>query len=118
MLASALVVNNLYKRFPTYWWTPADLSKVGKKDVVKVSEAEKGRAGSDSSEGSERRVGQEEFDTREKKLAKGVHEEAELRIVIEEGRIVVPDWMSLSSWQVSVLEEFQGKLRDAKLDGK
>lgn len=28
MLACALLVNNLQRRFPVYWWTPEDLSNV------------------------------------------------------------------------------------------
>lgn len=138
MLASAMLVNNLYKRFPLYWWTAADLSKLDKSDVVTVNEAEKAdaRSGSDSSINSASDVGMtknaqpqavrngsdatyvghdqsEQFKTVEEKRQRNIHNDPELKVQIEVDRIVVPDWMSLSQWEVEVLEGFQTKLRDA-----
>lgn len=140
MLASAMVVNNLYKRFPLYWWTPADLSKVGtgEKDIVSVKDVEKGKLETDSQsnmfsdsetefetiqQAAEPRTqsdpakarshDSEILDTSEKKQLRRIHEDPELKIQIEVDRIVVPDWMSLSQWEVDVLEGFQTKLKEA-----
>ena len=50
MLVSALLLNNIFRRFPIYWWTPADLTEAhkqrwtadkGRKDVEKASQAMK-----------------------------------------------------------------------------
>lgn len=144
MLASAMLVNNLYKRFPLYWWTPVDLSKArfGKDDgeIVTVGDVEKGIAESESSFSlhSVSDVGLEKnaapppaalaktrsdahtnsdershYDTIEKKRLRNIHDDQELKIQIEADRIIVPDWMNLSQWEVEVLEGFQKKLRDA-----
>jgi len=136
MLASAMLVNNLYKRFPLYWWTPTDLSRKGEEDVVRVGDVEKGdgefgsidsasdtdlkknvqtppeRIGSDVA-GFSHHEG-EQCDTAEKKRLKNIHDHVELKVVIESDRIVVPDWMGLSQWEVEVLETFQGRLRGQK----
>jgi len=134
MLASAMLVNNLYKRFPLYWWTPANLSKTNEEDVVRVGDVEKGdgesgsidsasdadlkknvhtppdRIGSDAAQVSHHEG--ELCDTAEKKRLRNIHDNPELKVVIESDRIVVPDWMGLSQWEIEVLEAFQGRLRD------
>ena len=137
MLASAMLVNNLYKRFPVYWWTPADLSRTNEEDVVRVKDVEKGDADTKSDSGSIdsasdaglKKYAQtppetnrsdaghvshhegEQLDTAEKKRSRNVHDNPELKVVIEGDRIMVPDWMGLSQWEVQVLEEFQERLR-------
>jgi len=143
MLASAMVVNNLYKRFPLYWWTPVDLSGMRKgPDVVSVRDAEKadeartdsastiggasdatlagnavGRTEKESSVGEGEvhvsRPGGEQFDTTEQERVRNIHEDPELKIQIEVDRIVVPDWMSLSQWEIEALEGFQTRLRES-----
>lgn len=143
MLASAMVVNNLYKRFPLYWWTPMDLGSLGRPDVVKVKDIEAGdgqgeaksdgassinsgsdvglkknaqfspgRAGSDAANVSHHEG--ENYDTSEKKRLRNIHDNPELKVQIEMDRIVVPDWMGLSQWEIEVLEGFQTKLRQTR----
>lgn len=136
MLVSAMLVNNLYKRFPLYWWTPVDLAQLGGKEkVVSARDAEKADAQSDSTSASSSSIkkgGQSEpqrtgsdaaaashdegrerrFDSSEKKKARNIHDNPELKIQVEMDRIVVPDWMSLSDWEVEALEGFQNRLRE------
>lgn len=37
MLAAALILNNIQRRFPVYWWTPEDLTKRRRPDVERTS---------------------------------------------------------------------------------
>lgn len=132
MLSSAMLVNNLYKRFPLYWWTPVDLAKLnGKQDIVTVKDAEKADSGSSivSSEASFKkppyqpsaRNGSDApaFSHREgaqldeeQRRQKKIHADPELKVQIEFDRIVIPDWMELSQWEAEVLEQFQSRLRE------
>ena len=133
MLASAMLVNNLYKRFPIYWWTPVDLSKSGEDEIIGAKDEEKAETRSDSdstlrgssdtepAKDSQLPNGSADVNTvshtREKHLSdeerrlRNVHANPELKVQIELDRIVVPDWMTLSQWEVEVLEGFQAKLR-------
>lgn len=133
MLASAMIVNNLYKRFPIYWWTPIDLKKLSDSKIVRVGDVEKGDARSESDLQSESDAGlkdnmriqrvrtgsdmpevehQEDHLDLTEAQQRNIHNQAELKIQIEEDRIIVPDWMQLSQWEAEVLESFQKKLRE------
>ncbi|KAK5946467.1 hypothetical protein PMZ80_000610 [Knufia obscura] len=135
MLSSAMLVNNLYKRFPVYWWTPADLENLRQSEVVKAKDVEKdggssvgsvsdvgggkvgrieGGSGSDTVAASHDEGEGEEFDTAEKKRLRNIHDNPEMKVQIEIDRIVVPDWMGLSQWEVEVLEGFQMRLRNSE----
>lgn len=116
MLASAMLVNNLYKRFPGYWWTPVDLGQMhGKENVVKAHDAEKGDARSDSSSGSSSgstlKPDQQGHHEGGNMPARNIHTDPEHKVQVEIDRLVIPDWMELSEWEVEVLEGFQTKLR-------
>lgn len=127
MLASAMLVNNVYKRFPLYWWTPVDLAKLhGEEDFVTAKDAEKADSGSSviSSEASFKkhpvRAGSDApaYSHREatnlddeQKRQKRIHSDPESKVQIELDRIVIPDWMDLSQWEAEVLEQFQSRLR-------
>jgi len=130
MLGSAMLVNNLYKRFPLYWWTPLDLSKPTKADIIKAKDVEKAGSGSsihsasdaglkqnalplpvgNPSDAASTQRDQSKLDTTSKE-ARNIHTDPELKIQIELDRIVVPDWMELSQWEAEVLEGFQIRLR-------
>lgn len=132
MLSSAMIVNNLYKRFPLYWWTPVDLSKMrNENDIVTAKDAEKAdsgssiasseasfkkppydpttRHGSDAPAYSHREAAQLD---EEQKRQKKIHSDPELKIQIELDRIVIPDWMNLSQWEAEILEQFQSRLKN------
>lgn len=129
MLASAMLVNNLYKRFPVYWWTPVDLNKLAREEqIMTAKDAEKADSGSSiiSSEASFKKesiagTGSDApaFSHREgatldeeQKRQKRIHSDPELKVQIEMDRIVIPDWMELSQWEAEVLEQFQSRLRN------
>lgn len=40
MLAVALVVNNIQRRYPTYWWTPQSLSRQRQEDIEEAGKKE------------------------------------------------------------------------------
>jgi len=127
MLASAMLVNNLYKRFPLHWWTPVDLNNLKKPDVMSVKDVEKADAASSvnsandsgTTKNSQEQPGKagnatagKQYDTSEKKRMRNIHEDPEKKIQIEVDRIVVPDWMSLSQWEIDALESFQTRLKE------
>ncbi len=111
MLVSACIINNIHRRFPIYWWTPADLSDnhhKGRTSVIeKVSEAEKEEGFSDA---GSRGVGR--VNTRE-----GIHFDREREIKITAKHIVIPDWLEVNDWETNVLEILRERLR-VKLDLK
>lgn len=134
MLASAMLVNNCYKRFPLFWWTPVDLSNLKQPNIVAAKDAEKGEAISSlhstsdtelednaqpdptrtGSDGASAKWDEGQLDTKEKKKVRNIHTDPELRVQIELDRIVVPDWLRLSQWEVVVLEGFQIRLRNGR----
>lgn len=138
MLVSAMLVNNLYKRFPLYWWTPVDLTKSNQTQIVQVKDIEKDDVESDSSTQSSSNVDLTEdaqrYSVRQgsglstvaervmkpvssaEKERRNIHNNPETRISIDADRIVIPDWVQLSSWEAQVLEGFQKRLREQQID--
>jgi hypothetical protein len=136
MLVSALIINNVFRRYPVYWWTSADLKTVHDQrrgvaatgDVEKASkavqeteaaaakkrkeeaEAEKLRQASQS-EGDDAssltRSQQDLQQAREKLLAT-----KEQQILIGRDSITVPDWLQADAWELNILETLQQRLRN------
>lgn len=142
MLVSAMIVNNLYKRFPLYWWTPVDLTKLGGKEpIVSASETEKGKVqpvdstssihsssdaglkqnaqpqpGRCSSEPDATAASLQGDTTSEtaatEKISRHQSSDREESLRIERGRLVIPGWMPLSDFEKEVLETLQSRLRE------
>lgn len=133
MLTSAMLVNNLYKRFPIYWWTPANLKELKASKIVQVKDVERGdeTSGSSlqSSSDADLKTNVQDQTLRNKSDTPGVehneaplddaererrkiHNNRELEVRIKVDRIVVPDWMQLSQFEAEMLEEFQKRLRE------
>lgn len=126
MLASALIINNVARRYPVYWWTPADLQAVHEqkrdyKDVetasqaaIKDEEAEKEEQAKQKlrkfsqSEGAANSSSEDVVETLQDKVLRA----REHRIILETGRIVVPDWMQVDDWELSILETLQQRLKN------
>lgn len=123
MLVSALIINNVARRYPIYWWTPADLQAIHDKkkeynDVEKASQVLKEEESRKEEPPKTRNFSQSEGDagsssenganTAQDKL----HRAIEHQILIEAHRIVVPDWMRLSDWEVTILETLQQRVLD------
>ena len=111
MLLSALVINNIQRKFPVYWWTPVDLGNerhgIKDTDIEKVMEVEKEEEISEDmdEDGSEATEELRNLKTRET-----LHEEREKEIKISAKRIVVPDWLELNDWEKSVIEIIKQRL--------
>jgi CBS-domain-containing membrane protein len=92
LLAVALLLNNIQRRFPLYWWTPADLSRPSEDDIERVARVQSEKEWARSSGFAEPEV----VDA----------------ITINQGHIVVPEWVVLEDEERAILEILQTKLRD------
>jgi hypothetical protein len=129
MLVSALIINNVARRYPVYWWTAADLGALKEKrakeknaeDVEKASEAvkedeEEKKKAQKLEEDKIRNFSQSEGDAGSSTASKSdnvqdrVLRAREHQILIESQRIVVPDWMKIDDWELSILETLQQRL--------
>jgi hypothetical protein len=121
MLVSALIINNIARRYPIYWWTPADLSALKKKkkdanDVEKATEAVKEDEAKKAEQDKIRNFSQSEGDggssteASRNNVQDRVFRAREHQILIESHRIVVPDWMHIDDWELSILETLQQRV--------
>lgn len=92
MLVVAVIINNIQRKFPQYWWTPEDLSKTKPAEDSKLSTDVEGQL----SKGS---LAQFE----------GLSETQE-QVVITRGRVAVPDHLYLSPEEKSFLSELSDRL--------
>jgi hypothetical protein len=92
MIIVGLVINNIQRQFPIYWWTPLDVRKAKIRDEEVVPDATGGLEPKESTE--------EQHYNR-----KGD------RIEINGARLVLPDDMSLDAEETRVLEKLQERLR-------
>jgi hypothetical protein len=93
MLVVALVINNIQRQFPVFWWTPRDVGIRREPDI-------------ESS-------GKDEFDI-EKKVSSRIVGESGFKqtVVINPERILVPEGFPLDSEQIEVLEILRDRLRE------
>lgn len=90
-LLSALVINNIQRQFPIYWFTPVDLSK-GVDDVEKTGTVDRLSVSSAA-----------EYKKRK---------ELENRIIITSQRIFIPDHLYLAAEEKGVLEILRDRLHE------
>ncbi|KAK7520951.1 HPP family protein [Phyllosticta citriasiana] len=91
MLGVALVVNNVQRQFPLYWWTPRNVGPQKAPDVEKM--------GSESAQVSE------------EASAENVTESPH-RIIITERSILVPEHFRLGSEETEMLKALRNRLRN------
>lgn len=92
-----LLVNNLQRRWPEYWWTPDDVSRKGdQRDTGNDIERQHGNRGRDGN-------GRDSQSDSEKRKS---------RIVIDDERIVMPDWIALDFEEEAMLEVLRSKLQE------
>jgi CBS-domain-containing membrane protein len=92
MLVVGLVVNNIHRRFPVYWWTPINLRELQRR----------------------RKAGDVESNDTPKKIANTLRdgdESTKGMINISAYEVDVPEDMVLSEEEVEVLERLKGRLR-------
>ncbi len=123
MLGVALLVNNVQRRFPFYWWSPAETGRYWKrgedKDKGKEEEEEKGKevvdgkGGKDAEESSSSAASSSAGDLEAggdlARLA-SVLSGREGEIVIRRGRVVLPDGLSLRPEEILSLEMLSERL--------
>ena len=91
---SSLIVNNIQRRWPIYWWTPVDLSKGQSSDIETAPDG-----GKVSTEG------------------KASHDEGDSPtrdIIITADRILVPEHIYLADMERGVLEVLSDRLREGR----
>jgi hypothetical protein len=93
MLGCALVVNNIQRQFPMFWWTPRDVGrKRSSPDIEKTSE-----------------VPQE---SRGRRISRAVGLLRENSIVITPDHVVIPDGFTLGLEEKGILEVLRDRLRN------
>lgn len=134
MCASALIVNNITRRWPLYWWTPADLTKSKSvPEIEHVKDVEKQTPSDDETD--TQRSGSETGDSITKITTRHIEDrdaasvsEASIganrqhsvpndrlnqqhTIMITGNEIILPDWWDVNDWETEVLEILRGKLQ-------
>lgn len=98
MLAVALIINNIQRAYPVYWWTPRDLRKEKQVDLEKI----------DSHDSREVLRGHS--------VARTVSGGSDA-IVVAPDHIYLPDTFDLDNDEILVLHRLQARLRwDMALD--
>ncbi|KAK0647109.1 HPP family-domain-containing protein [Cercophora newfieldiana] len=113
MLAMALLVNNIQRRFPYYWWSPEEMGTRWKKTTAKEEEKQKGTEGAASSEDT--------ISVRGDRTSSGDVEEAPEpqptveftdgdKLVVTKGHVQIPSSMYLTFEEKLVLETLSQRL--------
>lgn len=95
MLAVALLTNNIERRFPSYWWTPEDLSR--KQSALQT------KGGEHASED----------ETKDVEANEATSSRAECRVgevVIRAGQVIVPEHLFLTPEEQHLLESLSNRL--------
>ena len=93
MLVSALLINNVQRQFPMYWWTPTDLSQPQASNEMDVEDL----MGNHIFRGT-RSYGNEMDDR--------------LEIVVAREHILIPRWIYLADEEIGVLEILRKRLKE------
>ncbi|KAF2714984.1 HPP-domain-containing protein [Pleomassaria siparia CBS 279.74] len=110
MLMVGLAMNNVQRQFPMYWWTPVDLRQLQR--ARKDSDLETGEKRSNSSGlGNGSKEEEEQEEEQEVKEEKEQEEERNEMISISASGIRIPEDVTLSAEEESVLRELRGRLR-------
>ncbi|KAI1481098.1 hypothetical protein K445DRAFT_333784 [Daldinia sp. EC12] len=104
MQCVALLLNNIQRRFPVYWWTPAEVGRRTKQQHEQLPE--KNSNSSDS--GSDNGAKLETTTTRHMEEGKIVIEPS--KVIITRGHVVVSDDIYLSPEEKMFLEELSERL--------
>lgn len=93
MLLCALLINNIQRQFPVFWWTPRDVGKQAKKDIeAPVTEKE----------------------TVEELLVRIGPASQRDTIMITPGHIIVPEGLDLGQEERGILEILRDRLREPR----
>ncbi|KAH9872978.1 hypothetical protein J1614_005373 [Plenodomus biglobosus] len=92
MLVVGLLINNIQRQFPMYWWTPLDVRRAKRLDEETVPDAQGG------------------LERRESQYEQRYNQDGE-RIEINGAEVVLPDDLSLNEEEAKVLENLRERLR-------
>lgn len=128
MLTSALILNNIVRQFPMYWWTPADLSRPKPVDIEKTASApdamsDDGRSeqhlkpvvsasdnGSGTLRGSTSTEGQ-----KAKREELNAATSLGWEVVVSKEKVSLPEWLQLSDFEKDVLAMLQERLVEGEV---
>ena len=97
-LVTSLLLNNVQRRYPTYWWTPADLQKNEEwKDIEKLQPKTTKGPPSDASSQA---------------YGDLVEDSKILTIIISREKVVMPDGFYLAAEEEKILEILRDRLRE------
>ncbi|KAF2679559.1 hypothetical protein K458DRAFT_346505 [Lentithecium fluviatile CBS 122367] len=98
MLIVGLVINNIQRQFPVYWWTPLDVRKTGRADV---------EVGPDAKGGFEERdEGKHDNDSDDEK-----ERPRAIAITISANKVTLPEDLALNREEAEILERLRLRLR-------
>ncbi len=97
-LMTSLIINNIQRQYPTYWWTPANVGKAAKEEDVEKALATAADM-SDSSKLLAIAVVQKEFT-------------GSCSITITAEDVMVPEGIFVAAEERNILEILQGRVRD------
>ncbi|OAA52786.1 HPP family protein [Beauveria brongniartii RCEF 3172] len=113
MVSVALVINNIERRYPVYWWTPESL-KAAKKPILHRSEEEdpESFAGSATTTNEEKPASEASSDAATAAGAAAfAHRKHELNeVIIRPGEVLVPQDMFLTQEEAQLLETLSRRL--------
>lgn len=92
MLVVGLIINNIQRQFPIYWWTPLDVKRTKVRDVETVPD---GRGG---------------LERRQSELEQHYDQEGE-KIEINGAEVILPEDMSLNDEEAKILEKLRNRLQ-------
>jgi hypothetical protein len=99
MVVVGLVINNIQRQFPIYWWTPLDLRKAKTEDEETVPDGKGGVEKKNSGEMQE-------------------YHGNEGRIQITGAEVLLPEDLSLNAEETRVLEELRVRMLRRRVDGR
>lgn len=108
MLLCALLVNNIQRQFPTYWWTPADLHREREgrdREGGDIEKRPESMGSSDVTSGGSQTSGQTHS---ERDIPQGP------QISVSGAHIFVPDWIYLADEERYVLEVLKDRLMEGR----
>jgi CBS-domain-containing membrane protein len=91
MVLVGLLINNIQRQFPVYWWTPMELGKAKKHDLETVPDA---------------RGGLERKETEEDK-----YDQDGEKVEITGAEVILPESLSLNKEETELLESLRDRLR-------
>lgn len=92
MLIVGLVVNNIQRQFPVYWWTPLDIRRARREDEETVPDARGG-------------LERKESEVQQK------YDQDDEQIKITGAEVILPDDLSLNKEEAEVLEKLRRRLK-------